>query len=505
MNHAHDMPYDDRDASDMSAVADFGYAGSPEVAAAAPAPPIWRQMLRQQRSHWLPTLALVEIAMLAFAVVLAMWAASVTGLEPMGGASALLFVAVAGAAMVGLGLYQRHSGHMHVLGIATATRVIAALAVAALVSAGWGWLAGETVAAGMLMFALVYGGVVMLVSRSAFERIRGDDDMRRRTLFLGAGERAAGVARSMRGVEARPLRRSMQVEGFVALPSDRVALVDSRRVRLRGTLAEYARLNDIDEIVTIADDGRKTLPYPDLAACQLAGVDVLDLASFYEREFGKAALDLIAPSWCVQSHNFNNSALRRISKRGFDVAMAAVLLLLTWPLMLLVVAAIFVESRGRGPLLYAQERVGLGGVPFLLYKFRSMRTDAEADGVARWAQTADDRVTRVGRRIRKLRLDELPQLWNVLKGEMSIVGPRPERPQFVDGFNQRVPHYALRHSVRPGLTGWAQLRFPYGASEEDAVEKLRYDLYYVKFHSLRFDLLIGLQTVEVVLFGNGVR
>jgi exopolysaccharide biosynthesis polyprenyl glycosylphosphotransferase len=199
---------------------------------------------------------------------------------------------------------------------------------------------------------------------------------------------------------------------------------------------------------------------------------------------------------------FNGSVMRRVGKRAFDLLTASLLLLVSWPFMLLVALAIRLESQG--PALYVQERVGENDRPFKLYKFRSMRTDAEQTG-ARWATVDDDRVTRVGRFIRKVRLDELPQLWNVLRGDMSIVGPRPERPQFVEQFKQRIPYYGLRHCVRPGLTGWAQLRYPYGASEADAIEKLRYDLFYVKNHGFQFDLMVVLQTVEVVLFGRGGR
>jgi len=193
------------------------------------------------------------------------------------------------------------------------------------------------------------------------------------------------------------------------------------------------------------------------------------------------------------------------SKRIFDIFAAALILMLSWPLMLLTALAIRIESGPRQPILYFQDRVGERGRVFRLVKFRSMRTDAECDGVARWASQNDARVTRVGRVIRKLRLDELPQLWNVLSGTMSFIGPRPERPEFVAALAKEIPYYTLRHCVKPGLTGWAQLRYPYGSSAEDAAEKLTFDLFYVKNHNFRFDALIFLQTVEVVLFGRGAR
>jgi sugar transferase (PEP-CTERM system associated) len=243
----------------------------------------------------------------------------------------------------------------------------------------------------------------------------------------------------------------------------------------------------------------------DLLELRQRGVDVTDLTTFVEREAGRVQLSFTDPSWLVFSGGFDSTPLRRFSKRAFDLLAAAAVLALTWPLMLLTALAIRIES-GRGqPILYRQERVGARGKTFWLTKFRSMATDAERDGVARWASKNDDRVTRVGRVIRKTRLDELPQLWNVLKGDMSLIGPRPERPQFVADLSHKIRYYEMRHCLKPGLAGWAQLRYPYGASDEDAAEKLKYDLYYVKNHNLLFDLLILIQTVEVVLFGRGAR
>ena len=214
-------------------------------------------------------------------------------------------------------------------------------------------------------------------------------------------------------------------------------------------------------------------------------------------------LGIVDPSWLVFSGGFDHSLPRRLSKRLFDIIAASALLLVAWPAMLCVALGVWLESGG--PVLYWQTRVGLGERPFKLVKFRSMRLDAEKDGKARWASQDDDRSTRFGRFIRKTRLDELPQLFNVLSGHMSFVGPRPERPQFVGMLNEEIRFYPVRHCVKPGLTGWAQLRYPYGASVHDAEEKLKFDLFYVKNHGFVFDLMILLQTVEVVLFGPGAR
>ena len=243
----------------------------------------------------------------------------------------------------------------------------------------------------------------------------------------------------------------------------------------------------------------------DLLECKQHGTTITNLITFFEREQGRVTMNLIDPSWLIFSDGFDASPMRRISKRVFDLTSTAFVLALTWPLMLLTALAIALESGFRGPILYRQERVGERGKTFRLIKFRSMRTDAEKDGVARWASLKDDRVTRVGSFIRKVRLDELPQLWNVLRGQMSLIGPRPERPAFVEELITKIPYYDLRHCVKPGLAGWAQLNYPYGSDENDAVEKLKYDLFYVKNHNLTLDVIILIQTFEVVLFRRGAR
>jgi sugar transferase (PEP-CTERM system associated) len=262
---------------------------------------------------------------------------------------------------------------------------------------------------------------------------------------------------------------------------------------------------EVDEIVMAMDDRRQQFPLKELLDCRLKGIDVVELASFLERETGKVYLDILIPSWMIFGDGFRRDFIRRYSERAFDIAASLVLLMLTLPVMLLTMLAIKLEEGVRAPLLYGQPRVGCGGKVFRVMKFRSMRTNAESDGRARWAKANDDRVTRVGRFIRKVRIDELPQLFNVLGGQMSFVGPRPERPEFVGQLSESIPYYDIRHAVKPGITGWAQLCYPYGASEQDALEKLQYDLYYVKNHSLVVDVLILLQTVEVILFNKGAR
>jgi sugar transferase (PEP-CTERM system associated) len=245
------------------------------------------------------------------------------------------------------------------------------------------------------------------------------------------------------------------------------------------------------------------LPVAELLACRAIGVRVSDLSGFFERMRGEVPIESLKASWLIYGDGFRQGFARRFAKRAFDIAASAGLLVLAAPVMALTVLAILLE--GGGPVIFRQERVGRGGRSFTLLKFRSMRHDAEAGGKAQWASEKDDRVTPVGRVIRKLRIDELPQLFNVLAGEMSLVGPRPERPCFVAELATEIPFYELRHSVKPGITGWAQVRWTYTASVEDAKRKLQFDLYYVKNHSLALDLLIAIETVRVVLFAKGSR
>ena len=269
-------------------------------------------------------------------------------------------------------------------------------------------------------------------------------------------------------------------------------------------LAELARLHAVDEIVIgVREQRGGVLPLRHLLDCRTQGIRVHSLASFSERIKGEVPLDSLKASWLIYGDGFAQGWWRTTIKRSFDIVVALVLLALAWPIMLLASAAIMLEDGA--PMLFRQERVGRHGRTFQVLKFRSMRKDAEKDGVARWAQANDSRITAVGRIIRKTRIDELPQLFNVLRGEMSLVGPRPERPSFVEQLTEQIPFYAIRHSVKPGLTGWAQVRFSYGASLADARRKLQFDLYYVKNHSLVLDIQIILETVRVVLLGEGAR
>ncbi len=267
----------------------------------------------------------------------------------------------------------------------------------------------------------------------------------------------------------------------------------------------------VDEIVVAIDERRRNvearggMPLDELLECRLVGIEVCDVQAFIERECSMVDVDLLRPSWMVFSDGFVLNVWRSMTKRGFDVLASLILLLFTFPIMLVTAFLIWVEGRFKDPILYRQVRVGLGGEMFEVLKFRSMRVDAETPGSAVWADKDEPRSTKIGSFIRNSRIDELPQLFNVLWGDMSFVGPRPERPVFVKELEEQSPFYAQRHHVKPGITGWAQLCYPYGGSVEDAKQKLQYDLYYLKNHSILLDMIILLQTVEVVLVGEGAH
>ena len=337
-----------------------------------------------------------------------------------------------------------------------------------------------------LLYATWFGLAGLVAVRILMRDLLGGERFKRRVMVLGTGARARRIERLAAGHGA----------GFAV-----VGVVD-----MNDSGGLPARLIGLgaSEVVLALEERRNALPLNDLLKIKTTGVQVYDFSSFLERETGRVDLDSLNPSWLIFSDGF--SAGRRLSsvaKRLFDILASGALLALTLPLIALTALAVKLESRG--PAFFRQRRVGLYGQPFDLLKLRSMRLDAEVGGKAVWAQKDDPRVTRVGRIIRKLRIDELPQAWSVLKGEMSFVGPRPERPQFVADLEARLPYYAERHVVKPGITGWAQINYPYGASVEDAREKLEFDLYYAKNYSVFLDLLILLQTARVVIWPEGAR
>ncbi len=323
---------------------------------------------------------------------------------------------------------------------------------------------------------------------------------RTRILVFGAGAAARVVGSTLQAADP-----DAHIVGYVAGPNEREPAVPAELLlEMPGTLPELAHALQVDEIVVALTERRSgSMPLRQLLDCKLVGVSVHDLNTHFEKRLGQIRVDYLNAGWLIFGDGFNQGAGRTFIKRVFDIVFASLLFLLALPIM--AVTALLIRFESAGPVLYRQERVGLSGSSFQVIKFRSMRTDAEKDGKPRWASNNDDRVTRVGHVIRRLRIDELPQLINVLKGEMSLVGPRPERPFFVEQLTQEIPFFAVRHSVKPGVTGWAQVRYQYGATVEDSQEKLQYDLYYVKNHTLFLDLVVLFETVGVVLTGKGAR
>jgi sugar transferase (PEP-CTERM system associated) len=348
---------------------------------------------------------------------------------------------------------------------------------------------------------LMFGLAGNLSLRAAFQRAETVSPFfARRVLILGTGSEAASVENELRKTGVPGLH----VVGFYPIESEENVVPTHRILSSAISVTETVNRFDIHEIIVAVAERRGGLvPWNNLLHCKLVGINVLDLSAFFERCWGQVRIESLRASWFIYGDGFRQGLARTLVKRTFDIVVSASLLLLAMPVMFLTAFAIMLES-GR-PVIYRQERVGQGGRSFNVFKFRSMFTDAESDGKPRWAQANDDRVTRVGRFIRKTRIDELPQLFNVLKGDMSLVGPRPERPFFVRQLEHQLPFYEVRHSVKPGVTGWAQVCYEYGASVDDAGNKLRYDLYYVKNHSLFLDFLILFKTIRVVLTGHGSR
>ncbi|AMN47470.1 hypothetical protein ACG33_10220 [Steroidobacter denitrificans] len=412
---------------------------------------------------------------------------------------AILFAGVMFISMAAMGLYnsRQRSRLPGMLARVAASVISGALVVAVMFYLMPGLYMGR--GALLLATALALGGV--MVVRILFDTLVKDDVFKRRVLVYGAGRRAESIS----GLRRRSDRRGFNVVGYIpADGDDHIGVPHLVRLQEHESLLAWCRSRRVDEIVVAMDDRRRHFPMEQLLECRLEGIEVVDLVSFLERETGKLHLDILNPSWMIFSDGFRQGRLHGALERSFDIGASLALLIVAAPFMLVTALAIKLTEGLRAPVFYRQVRVGQHGKPFQLLKFRSMRQDAERDGAC-WAQKNDSRVTRVGAIIRTTRIDELPQILNVLRGEMSFVGPRPERPEFVGQLNERIPYYRERHSIKPGITGWAQLCYPYGSSEQDAIEKLQYDLFYVKNHSLLFYLAILVQTVEVILWRKGAR
>ncbi len=450
--------------------------------------------------NWLPALEGVCFLAIAHAAVALRLGTDPGVIEQSVGAvwpEAIVFAAVLLLALTATGLYNpRLRDGPEGIGV----RIALACGIAtALLSAIYYGAPHLYLGRGILLLALLlsFGGVA--AARWGLYQLSREEHRKRRVLVLGAGKRAGILARLRRRTDLIGLR----IIGYVQYPGDALSVPQAQLLELDRPLSEWVRANGIDELVVAPDERRQNLDMHELLLCRGQGLLISDLPTFYERETGRVSLDVLLPSWLAFSSGFHSGYLNERMKRLFDLVVSLTILIAAAPIMLGAALAIWLES-GR-PILYRQVRVGANERPFSVYKFRSMRTDAERDGQARWAAENDPRITPVGAILRRFRVDELPQIFNVLSGEMSFVGPRPERPEFVHRLEQSFPRYADRHRVKPGLTGWAQISYPYGASERDAFEKLQYDLYYVKNHSVYLDLTILLQTAEVVLWGKGAR
>ena len=357
---------------------------------------------------------------------------------------------------------------------------------------------GVTLWRSNLLYAMVFAVLLLSLLRMAFAGLRSGATFKRKILVLGAGKRAKRI-----GDLALAAGSGFAVVGYVAMSDQPPVVVGAVHRSRIDSIADHALGLGASEVVLALEERRNALPLADLLRVKTTGLFVNEISSFLERETGRVDLATVNPSWFIFSDGFTaGQRLSKGAKRLFDIIASLAVLVLTLPVLLL--AALAVKLDSRGPALYRQTRVGLYGETYRINKLRSMRIDAEANGAV-WAAENDPRVTRIGRFIRATRIDELPQLWNVLKGEMSFVGPRPERPEFVADLEQQIAFYAERHMVKPGLTGWAQVNYPYGASIDDARAKLEFDLYYAKNYTPFLDIVILLQTVRVVLWPEGAR
>ena len=391
----------------------------------------------------------------------------------------ITFAASVQLAAVSVGVYSQES--LQSLRFAIA-RLIVAVSLGVIFMAIMAFaMPGMTLWRSNSLYAMGLAFGYLALSRLILGRLIGGESFKRRLLVLGAGKRAQRI----KDLEARA-GSGFMVVGFIAMDEAKRIIPEAINRSAIYNLADFVVRLGASEVVLALEERRNALPLQDLLRIKTTGVHVNDISSFLERETGRVDLDSVNPSWLIFSDGFSSGRrLSGIAKRLFDVVASAILVALTFPIILLF--ALLVKLESRGPAVYRQQRVGRYGVPFNVIKLRSMRQDAEAEGKAIWAAEDDPRITRIGWFIRKFRIDELPQTWCVLKGEMSFVGPRPERPEFVADLEQQLPYFAERHMVKPGITGWAQINYPYGASIDDSRQKLEYDLYYAK--TIRLSLI----------------
>ncbi|MDB5701188.1 MAG: family PEP-CTERM/XrtA system glycosyltransferase [Sphingomonadales bacterium] len=400
-------------------------------------------------------------------------------------------------AMIAVGVYGVDS--FLSLRFAAARLLVAICLGVIFLSVTYFMIPGKTLWRSNSLYAMVIAFASLVVVRALLGKMLGSEAFKRRVLVLGAGQRANRLNKLGEAKGA-----AFTVVGNVDMGDVTSVIPTAVPRQFIHNLVEYVARMGANEVVLALEERRKAIPMEDLLRVRTAGIHVNEISTFLERETGRVDLRSTNPSWLIFSDGFSSGRrLSSFAKRVFDIVASGVLLLVCLPLILF--TAILVKLDSRGPAFYRQSRVGLYGQEFAIIKLRSMRTDAEKAGQAVWAEANDPRITRVGRVIRRIRVDELPQLWTVLRGGMSFVGPRPERPSFVAELTQKMPYYAERHMVKPGITGWAQINYPYGANLDDARHKLEYDLYYAKNYTPFLDVVILLQTFRVVLFPSGAR
>ena len=350
------------------------------------------------------------------------------------------------------------------------------------------------------VYALMITGSCLIITRTLLFLAVDQAYFKKRIIVYGAGKKASHLNELRRKSDTR----NVIIKGYIAIEGEDIVVEKNLLLTFSEGLFNYVSANNIDEIVVAIDDRRKKFAVDDVLECKVKGVEIIDISTFFERQTGRIKLHALHPSNLIFSDGFLQGGLDLYLKRIFDITTSIILLSVTWPVMLLTALAIMIESNFKGTIFYKQVRVGLFNENFEVLKFRSMSMDAEKNG-AQFAEAIDPRVTRVGDIIRKFRIDELPQLFNVLRGDMSFVGPRPERPEFVKDLSETIKYYEIRHYVKPGITGWAQICYPYGATHEDTRNKLEYDLYYMKNYSMFLDIMILLQTIQVVVWRQGSR
>ena len=456
-------------------------------------------MLRVYR-HYVPSAVFMMVAADIFVIAAAVGSAQQLGYWNPDGELWAKTLIVTGVTMLALYLADLYKVDFRIRRVELASRLFMALAAGATATAAIGF-ALPPVRLGRLAFLHIIGVVTLgfLTSRLAWTALGAKRRLNHRVLVLGVGTSAA-VLPELQFSGTRPFT----ILGFLEDAPDAADRVPQGCELLGKTkdLLSLAEEMKPDLVLVALAEMRRALPAEDLLECRLRGINVEEWPTFYEKQTGKILVANLRPSWLIFSDGFVKTETTRMVKRAMDIGLSLIGLILSLPIMLVV--GLLVKLDSRGPMLFRQKRVGERGRIFVLNKFRSMSVDAERNGAV-WAQQRDPRVTRIGRWLRRTRLDELPQFWNVLVGDMSFVGPRPERPEFVSTLQKQIPFYMGRHSVKPGITGWAQVRHHYAASVEDSMEKLQYDLYYIKNLSPLLDLVILMSTLQVVLFARGSR